>query len=343
MNLSLGLLATGLTRPAWGAKPVLRVLAWPGYAEPAVVQSFETEHGCRVELTLIASDEDLWENLQRHQAQDFDVFAANTAEIQRYLHANLVRPIDVKALPHMQRLLPRFQNLKAIPGLFHKGDLMALPYAYAEMGLIYDGQQLAQSPTSYAALWDSRWQGRVLMYDGGTHCFSLAAINLGWPTPFHLTDRQWPAAVDHLIALRRNAAGFYTQPEESVALFKNRGAVLMFANYGRQQLQLLKAAGVDAHYVIPKEGALAWLDCWAMTRGARDPALAQAWINHMLGEQAGRALVTQQGLGSTTTVSPDYSEKDKLIWLEPAESEERRNRLWNRIVSGDRASKVLAQ
>ncbi|MBC7682954.1 MAG: spermidine/putrescine ABC transporter substrate-binding protein, partial [Ferruginibacter sp.] len=53
-------------------------------------------------------------------------------------------------------------------------------------------------------------------------------------------------------------------------------------------------------------------------------------------------LVLRQGLANTTTASPDYRAEDRLVWLEPVESEERRNQLWSRIVSGDRASKVLA-
>ena len=85
--------------------------------------------------------------------------------------------------------------------------------------------------------------------------------------------------MDQLIALRRNAQRFYTQPEESVELFKNGHAALMFANYGSQQIKLLRAAGVDVGYSIVSEGALAWLDCWVITRAARNPALAQAWIN----------------------------------------------------------------
>ncbi len=47
----------------------------------------------------------------------------------------------------------------------------------------------------------------------------------------------------------------------------------MFANYGSQQVQLLKAAGLNVGYVVPKEGALAWLDCWAITRHAPDAAM----------------------------------------------------------------------
>ena len=320
----------------------LRVLAWPGYADADIVKDFERLHKTKVEVTYIASDEDLWWKISSTQGADFDVFAVNTAELQRYISLSLVAPIPCVAIPNSAHLLPRFADLAAVPGLKKADQLYGLPYAYAEMGLLYDRQQVTQTPDSIAALWDPRWRGKVIGYNGGTHNFSLAAQRLGLPSAFLLDERRWPVAVDALIALRRNVGGFYEQPEESIALFKARQAALMFANFGRQQLKLLRAAGIDAGYALPKEGALAWLDCWVVTKAARNPRLAHAWINHLLGTEPGRLLATRQGLGSTSFKSPDYRADDRLVWLQPVESEARRNLLWRRIAAGDRASRVLA-
>ncbi|MBP7641360.1 MAG: ABC transporter substrate-binding protein, partial [Thauera sp.] len=131
-------------------------------------------------------------------------------------------------------------------------------------------------------------------------------------------------------------------PEESAHLFVSRGAALMFANYGTQQLQLLRAAGADVGYVIPREGALAWLDCWALTRGAGNRRLALAWIDHLLGTGPAHVLSARHGLANTRDPAPHQGETDRLVWLEPVEDVERRNLLWERILSGDRAARVLA-
>ena len=330
-------LATGVC-----AQDVLRVLTWPGYADPDVVKAFEKRTASKVEVTFIDSDEVMWQKLNKNKAEDFDVFAVNTAELQRYIRDGLVVPINTGALPNTANQLPRFRNLKAIPGLVQGNKVFAIPYTYAEMGLIFDRQQVKEPPTSIRALWDPRYRGKVLLYNGGTHNFSLAAQVLGDSTPFRIDSSEWPAAVDQLIALRRNAQGFYAQPEESVEMFKNGRTALMFANYGSQQVQLLRAAGVNVGYTLPKEGALAWLDCWAMTRGTRNQKLAEAWINFMLEPEAANALVTRQGLANTTSESLTLRAQDRLQWLEPAENVDRRNLLWERILSGDRASKVLA-
>lgn len=340
LGLTTAMLA-GSAGAATDKRPRLRVLAWPGYAEPEVVKSFEQRSGARLELTVIDSDVDLWQKMNANKGQDFDVFAVNTAELRRYVRQGLVAGIEAALIPNLARQLPRFRKATAIPGLSAAGKTFGVPFTFAEMGLIYDRQQVQRAPESIAALWDTHYRGRVIAYNGGTHNFSLAAQALGLDQPFNLSGKRWDQAVDQLIALRRNAGGFYTQPEESVALFKSRQAALMFANFGRQQLLLLKAAGVDAGYVIPKEGALAWLDCWVLTRAAQDAKLAHAWINHLLEDEPSRLLASRQGLGNTILASPDYRAEDKLLWLEPVESEERRNQLWARIISGDRAAKVL--
>lgn len=320
----------------------LRVLAWPGYADPDVVKTFEQRTSSKVEVTIIDSDDVLWKKISQNNAGDFDVFAVNTAELQRYIRQGLVMPINTAALPNLSRQLPRFRILGAIPGVVHEGQVFVIPYAYAEMGLIYDRQQIKDAPESIAALWDPRYRGKVLVFNDGTHNFSLAAQSLGISTPFSIGDQDWPAIVNQLIALRRNVLTFYAQPDESVHLFKSRRAVLMLANYGLQQLQLMKAAGIYAGYVIPREGALAWLDGWTITRGVRNKALAEAWINYLLEEKPGEILSARQGLGNTTSTGPNQRAGDNLIWLQPVENVERRSNLWKRIMSGDRVRKVLA-
>lgn len=338
----IGALAASTAGRVHAAGETLRVLAWPGYADADIVQTFEQRHGSRVEVTVIDSDLDLWNKIIANGAQDFDVFAVNTAELQRYIRKGLVVGIATETLPNLARQRARFRDLKSIPGIVHDGVVYAIPYTYSEMGLIYDRRQVPKAPDSLSILWDERYHGKVVAYNGGTHNFSLAAMSLGLKSPFKLEERDWPRAVDRLIALRRNVTGFYTQPDESVALFKRRQAALMFANFGKQQLQLCKTAGLNVGYALPKEGALAWLDCWVITRSARNLSLATAWINYLLESEPGQVLMSRQGLSNTSSAEPDDAANDMLRWLQPVESEEHRNQLWSRIVSGDRASKVLA-
>lgn len=318
----------------------LRVLAWPGYADPDIVRIFEQRTGARVEVSFVDSDDQLWERMSVNGGRDFDVFAVNTAELQRYIDARLAGPIDTKALTNLGLLQPRFRKLATIAGLQRKGQTYAVPYTYAEMGLIYDPQQWPSPPDSVNALWDVRVRGKVLMYNAGGHGFSLAAQRLGLKSPFALATGDWTRAVQELIALRRNVRAYYTQPEESVALYMQHKAALMFANYGTQQVTLLQKAGAQVGYVIPREGALAWLDCWAVSSAASGQPLVAAWLDFMLEKDAAQALVQRQGLSSATLT--DRPLRERLIWLQPQEDAEKRTALWSRIVGGASAAKVLS-
>lgn len=351
MLLRLGMLLcfpmlTCVTHEAWAKQSVLRVLAWPGYAEPEVIKEFEARTHAKVELTVVDTDDALWQKVTSRSEPAFDVFAVNTAELQRYFTGNRVQALDISRLPNVEHQQPRFRQVEAIPGLVRQNakgkQVYAIPFTYSAMGLIYDKQQVKPAPESITTLWDPKWRGKVIAYNGGSHNFSLAALAMGLSNPFQIPKEDTQAAAAKLIELRRNAQAFYTQPDEAVRLFLRQKSALMFANYGMQQVHLLRAAGVDAGYVIPHEGALAWLDCWAIPRDARNVALAHDWINHLLGPTASQLLVTRQGL--TNTVSPIASVpgSGNFIWLQPTENPARREQLWARIHSGDSLTKVMA-
>jgi putative spermidine/putrescine transport system substrate-binding protein len=341
-----GWLAAGISLlvacAALHAEPTLRVLAWPGYADADIVKAFEQQHHVHVQVSIVSSDESLWQRVNENDAGNVDVFAVNTAELKRYVDASLVVPLDRDNIPNTQHQLPRFRNLGAIPNLVREGRVYAIPYTYSEMGLIYDKRQVPAPPTSINALWDPAYQGRVLAFDTSSHNFSIAALALGLPDPFHIPDAQLPAVVRKLVELRRNVLTFYSLPEEAAQLFKRQHVALLFANYGTQQVQQLRQAGADIGYVIPREGALAWLDCWAVTRGARDKPLAEAWINHVLERRASMALTERQGLANTVVPSGTDMRDSRILWLESVENADRRAALWARIISGDQVDAILA-
>jgi putative spermidine/putrescine transport system substrate-binding protein len=320
----------------------LRVLTWPGYADPDVVQAFEKRYKVKVEVTLVGSDEALRSKVSENQGGNFDVIAANTAEIHNYVDLGLLQPLVPARISHTAQQLPRFRDYSRIPDIRINGKLYAIPYVWSDMGLIYDRKQFSQPPNSISSMWDPKFQGRVLAFNTSNHNFSLASLSLGGD-PFRIKPADFPAVSDRLIALRRNVLTFYSLPEEAAELFRSHEVALIFANYGRQQLKQLQDAGADVGYVIPREGALAWLDCWAISRGTRDAALASAWINYMLEPQVSQLLSERQGLANTLQDPDGASTSSHLIWLRPVEDDARRSALWQRIVSGERAPLVEAR
>ena len=59
---------------------------------------------------------------------------------------------------------------------------------------------------------------------------------------------------------------FYTTADEAQQIYQNNDVALIWANYGQQQVKALQKVGAHVAYVNPSEGALAWLDNWAITK-----------------------------------------------------------------------------
>jgi putative spermidine/putrescine transport system substrate-binding protein len=327
---AMGVLAVfAMTQPSFAKE--LRILAWQGYADDDWVKAFETQYNVDVSVVFIGTDDEIWAKIKGSEGKDFDLFAVNTAQLQRYIDIGLVTPYDLDKIPNQKETLPRFRDLSKIKGVMRDGKLYAIPYAFDSIGIIYDTNKVKPAPTSMEALWDPKYQGKVLGYDNGEHNFSITALTMGIKDPFHLNEAQMAKAKEKLVGLKRNVLSWYTTADEAMQLYRSNDVALIFANYGQQQVKMMKDAGLPIAYVNPKEGALAWLDTWAMTSGVRDKELAESWVNFVLQKKIGKELSDRTGFGNTVVPFPSANESDTLVWLESVENPTKRADLWNEI------------
>jgi putative spermidine/putrescine transport system substrate-binding protein len=323
-------LAAGLWASTASAE-ALRVLAWEGYADADWVKDFTKETGIDVNVVFIGSDDEIWAKIKGSEGKDFDVMAVNTAQLQRYIDAKLVTPWDLAAIPNQKEVLPRFRDLAQIKGETREGKPYGIPFAFDSIGLIYDIDKVKPAPTSMSVLWDPKYKGKVLAYDNGEHNFSFTALTTGIADPFHLSAAQLDTVKAKLIDLKKNVLSFYTTADEAQQIYQNNDVALIWANYGQQQVKALQKIGAHVAYVNPTEGALSWLDNWAMTSGVRDKAAAEKWVNFLLQKKISGQLSERTGFGNTATPSGSAKEGDKLVWLESVEDPLKRSDLWNEI------------
>ncbi len=309
----------------------LRILAWEGYADPDWVKEFEQQSGADVNVVFIGTDDEIWAKIKGSEGKDFDLFAVNTAQLQRYLDLGLVEPYDLSKVPNQKETLPRFQDLSKVTGVMRDGKVYAIPYAFDSIGLIYDTDKVKTPPNSWTALWDPQYAGKVLGYDNGEHNFTITALTMGIEDPYKLTDEQLQEAEKKLIDLKHNVLSFYTTADEALQLYQHNDVALIFANYGQQQVKTMQDAGAHIAYINPKEGAPAWLDTWAMTTGVQDKDLAEAWVNFVLQKKIGQQLSERTGFGNTVVPFASAGQGDKLVWLEDVEDPTKRADLWNEV------------
>jgi len=330
--LGLALAAPAILRSsrAFAAKE-LRVMAWQGYADDDWVKEFQEQTGAKANIVFIGTDDEIWAKIKGSEGKDFDVFAVNTAQLQRYIDGGLTTPHDLSKLPNQKEVLPRFRDLSQVRGVMRDGKVHSIPFCFDSIGIIYDKDKVSPAPDSFEIFWDEKYKGKILAYDNGEHNFSFTALTLGIEDPFHLSEEQLGKIKEKLSVLKRNVLSFYTTPDEALQLYKSNDVALIWANYGQQQVKAMKDAGANIEYVNPKEGALAWLDTWAMTNGVQDADLAEAWVNFLLQKKIGQQLSERTGFGNTVVETGSAGANDKLVWLDFVEDPTKRSDLWNEI------------
>lgn len=326
-------IAATMAMPCIGqaATKQLRILAWDGYADKDWIAEFDKTFDADVKVVFAQTDDEIWSKIKGSDGADFDLFAVNTAELQRYIDAKLAAPHDLAKLPNQQATLPQFRDLSTVGGVTRDGAVYGIPFAFDSIGLIYDTTKVTPAPTSMAVLWDPKYKGKILAYDASAHNFSFAALASGINTPFHLTGEQLEAMKAKLIDLQKNVLSYYQSSDEALKIYQDNDVALIFANFGQQQLKQMLGAGAPVKYVVPEEGGLAWLDTWALSKGAKDKDLAEAWVNFVIQKKISAQLTERQGFGNTVTPLATANANDKLIYLLPVENFQKRSDLWNEV------------
>lgn len=308
-----------------------RILAWEGYADPKWVTEFEQANGVSANIMYVGSVDEMFAKMQGSQGDDFDVVSFDTSAFDRYLSADLLQPIDLSKIPNAANIMPGFSDVQPI---IRDGKQYGAPFAWGSLAMIYDRDAFPTAPESWEVMWDPAYTQQMIALDDANNSIVLAAIVLGLPDPFNLSDAEFELVKEKLIAQKQVLLTYYAGFDEGVSIFANSGIKAMFS-MGESQVQPLIDKGVNAALHIPKEGAIGWLDCWTISKGARDADLAHAWIDVCLEKWVGQHLTEVNGYGNATDPSVNEAAgmtySDQLVWLATPEDFEKRVAVWNEV------------
>lgn len=305
----------------------VRILAFEGYADDAWRVPFEESSGCKVAVSYVGSVDEMFAKMAGSEGADFDLVSIDTSLFPRYIEAGLLQPYDESKLANLGNLLPAFQQVAEVE---HNGGRLGVPIAWGSLGLIYDADELSEAPTSWGAMWDPANAQRVIALDDSNNNVVMAALYLGIEDPFNLSKDQMAEVRDKLIELKGNLLSYYAGFDDGVAVWESGAATMMFS-MGEPQIGQLRDKGFNAVYSIPDEGAVGWLDTWALSAGAKDLECTHAWADYTLRPEVGEALNSNYGYGPTTVEAQGLGYADKLVWLKPVEDMDARVKLWNEV------------
>jgi spermidine/putrescine transport system substrate-binding protein/spermidine/putrescine transport system permease protein len=258
----------------------LNLYIWSGYIAPETIKRFEERHHVRVNLDLYDSNEALLAKVQAGNA-GYDVLCPSNYIVEVMVQQRLLRALDHSALPHLANVDARFLDRSYDPGNLH-----SVPYVWGTAGIGYRRSK-AGVVDSWAALWDPRFKGRILMLDDAREALGAA---LRWKGYSLNTTEAAPLALARRLLVEQKplVRTYNTSNYEDILL---SGDVWLAHGWSGQFAKVMEQ-DPDIDYVIPREGSSLFLDNLVIPIDAPHPELAHAFLDYTLEAEVAAEICT---------------------------------------------------
>lgn len=272
----------------------LSLLVWEGYADPSFVKPFEEAHHCKVVASYMGSSDELVAKLRGGSASNYDVISPSSDVATSIVRAGLAAPLDTSKLSSYNQLSPRLRNA---PLVKLNGQTYGVPFVWGPNPLLYDTSVFAQPPDSWNVLWDSKYKGKVSVWDELSTIYMTAQV-LGFDKPdpgqiYNLSDEQLEAVKKKLIELKPNIRKIWTTGGELTNLFQNHEIVLAMG--WPLMTNQLRKLNFPIGETIPKENTTGWIDHLMITSASQHQQLAQEFLEYMIEAQTQKKITDVTG------------------------------------------------
>ena len=324
-------------------------LAWGGHVEPAGIKSFFEASGIRVNHIGMSGNAETFAKLKLSGTSQYDLFEADGLWPLRYMQEGMIEPVDLESIPNVAKHLhPEFKKIPALQAA--GGKSLIVPWGWNPTVLIYNKNKVSTPPTSYEALLDPKYKGRVGFSDQHEFMWPVASMVLGYPDPFKMDKAQLDKAKDVLIRIKRNAPTIAKGWNEQMRLYVEETVWLGLSSPGRA-LTIQAASGPPMGWTNPKEGYYGWIDGDMLVKGSPNRKESLEWINHIhnpeyvatnfkrlqrgTANRGGMELLKQQGLGDMVKANlmdqPDVALKMRLI--DVPQNQDEYAAAWNEVLA----------
>lgn len=269
---------------------ILYIYNWSSYIAPTTLSNFEKKTGIKVVYDVFDSNEVLESKLMAGNT-GFDLVVPTDSFLERQAQAGIFQELDKTQLPNYQHL---DANLLKMLANHDPNNQYAIPYMWLTTGIGYNVDKVKSILGENAPVdsWDLVLKPEnlkklsscgVAFLDAPSEIFPTILNYLG-KNPNSQNPEDYKQATDYMQQIRPYITYFHSSK------FINdlaNGDVCVAVGWSGDIMQGIQAAidaknGVNVKYVIPKEGAIAYFDVFAMPKDAKHKKQAYAFLNYLM-------------------------------------------------------------
>ena len=277
--LTLPLLSGLFTLPAQAAdKVTINVYNWGQYISDGtddyidVNRAFTEATGIEVNYMTFDTNESLYTKLKTG-GSTYDVIVPSDYMAGRLIDEGMVQKLDFDNIPNYQYVGEAYKSTAYDPD-----NEYSVPYTWGTVGVIYNKKYVDEKDLgSWNLLWNSKYAGKILMFDNNRDAFAIAEASLGYSL-----NTQDPQEL-------RNCADYLEQQKPLVQQYvmdqifdkMTREEAWIAPYYAGDYLTMVED-NPDLGFFFPEESFNLFIDCLMIPSSAEHKTEAEAYINFLL-------------------------------------------------------------
>jgi len=255
----------------------LRLITWADYAPAEVIAQFKQETGIQVEVTL-SNNEEMISKLRATGGAGYDLAQPSQDRItgvQRDF--GIYKPIDLTQVK-LEQFVPEILEITR-KNTTLDGKVYGLPYLWGSEGLVVN-TKLAKA-SDYPDLCRADLKGKTSMRLRRPLLMAFAFAAGKDPFALYGDPKAYAALMESvgatLSACKSNVRFFFDNKDQ--LLNGVRSGEIVAAMMWDTGAWSLNRQDPNIQFIVPRSGAMGWLDTFALPARGRNDAAAYAWIN----------------------------------------------------------------
>ena len=203
----------------------------------------------------------------------YDVIIPSDYMAARLIDEGLVQKLDYSNIPNASYVDESYRNLA-----FDPNNEYSVPYTWGTVGVIYNTKYVDEKDVGgWDLLWNSKYAGKILMFDNNRDAFAIAEASLGYS--LNTTDESELRACADLLASQKPVVQQYVMDQ---IYDKMIGEEAWIAPYYAGDYLWMLDENEDLAFYFPEEGFNFFVDCLMIPTSSEHKAEAEAYINFLL-------------------------------------------------------------
>ncbi|MCI1959359.1 MAG: ABC transporter substrate-binding protein [Clostridia bacterium] len=256
----------------------LKLYNWGEYIGDNVISDFEKQYGVNVISEYYDSNEMMYTKLQA--GDEYDVIIPSDYMIERLIKEGMLQKLDKNKIPNLKNLYDGVKNLA-----FDPDNTYSVPYFWGSVGIVYNKNNVDKSDLEkegFGILKDTKYKGKIYMYDSERDSFMIALKNLGYSAN---TDNEGEIQQAYKWLQEVNDTMDPVYVTDEVIDNMANGMKDIAVSYSGDAAYII-SQNPDMDYYCPKEGTNIWCDSMVIPKNAENPELANEFINYVLSYDA---------------------------------------------------------